>query len=179
LSPVAAGLIAAVLLPVSRAVIPNPIWARWYWTNGRTPMPPALTRRSQRVELVIPFASLAVVALGLGILLDASDVTIETLIHLHPGRAIVWGTAAGLGWLAPYAVLWRTAKPGAGRFAQRWERGVSWARSRGRRRRQRQRPVRAKPAIFRLVLNRRGRRRCAVPTFPLRVMRCMPGCPCH
>jgi hypothetical protein len=63
-------------------------------------MPPALTRRSQRVELVIPFASLAVVALGLGILLDASDVTIETLIHLHPGRAIVWGTAAVLdGWL--------------------------------------------------------------------------------
>lgn len=98
MSPVAAGLIAAVLLPVSRAVIPNPIWARWYWTNGRTPMPPALTRRSQRVELVLPFASLAVVALGLGILLDASDVTIETLIHLHPGRAIVWGTAAGLGW---------------------------------------------------------------------------------
>jgi hypothetical protein len=120
------GIIAAGLLPVVYIMLPNPVWVRWYWRNKDAPMPEHVSRQVQRIEeRYLPLASLALVAIAIGILLNRSEIVLNRYWRPVSGWELAYGLVAGLAWQALLtAVIWpvRSAKL----FTGRWELRVGW-----------------------------------------------------
>lgn len=109
------GFVAVAILPLIYLGIPNPVLFAWYYKHPRTPVPPAVQRRVDRTNNVIPFVAVGLLFLSVLGLLRATPYGLRTLgftAHSLLGAAPK-GVAAGCGCLLLYAVVLVVVRPTA------------------------------------------------------------------
>jgi hypothetical protein len=114
------GFFAAALLPLFYNEVPSLIVFRWYWTHGKSPMPPDVAQRAAREGLIAPFVAIVMLAFSTWWLISRNGMALTAVGMNSAGwrTALGVGVLAGFAWLALYVFVLIGFRPGKDRLAQ-------------------------------------------------------------